>query len=213
MIELPLSVLEAHPANSNVMPDAMQRKLCDAIERSGRYPPIVVRPLPAENSDPPRDPIDTEPEDVLGDEPADRYQILDGHHRVACLNKLGHTSARCVVWAVDDHEALLLLATLNRLEGQDDPRKRARLIERLRQDTQLETDQLAALLPEDQEKLERLLALNELPAPTPPAHMDDLPVSVHFFLPPADKRRLDQTLKQIGGPREAALMSLVQQAR
>jgi len=210
MIELPLTALDPHPANSNVMPEPMLRKLTAAIERSGRYPPIVVRPVSP--PDPPKEVADIDPDRVLGDGPTDRYQILDGHHRVACVKRLGHTSARCVVWAVDDDEALLLLATLNRLEGSDDPRKRARLLAQLQEQTRLDTGQLATLLPEDADKLDRVLSLNTLPAPQPPTPVDDLPVSVHFFLPRADKRQLDQKLKQIGGPREAALMSLVQQS-
>ena len=36
------------------------------------------------------------------------------------LRRLGRASARCEVWAVDDDEAMLLLATLNRLQGRDD---------------------------------------------------------------------------------------------
>jgi len=200
MNELPLDYLEPHPHNSNVMPDALHRKLTAAIERSGRYPPIIVRPI-------------HEPAPAPSDEPRSeqphRYQILDGHHRVACLKSLGHTAARCVVWAVDDDEALLLLATLNRLEGSDDPKRRAHLLTQLQGVRQLDTEQLAALLPEDAEKLERTLSLTTLPTPKAPPPMDDMPVSVHFFLRPQDKRELEQRLKQIGGPREAALMTLV----
>ncbi len=95
---VPLNELVAHPLNSNVMPEEFQAKLRAHIKRTGRYPFLVVRPHPEEPG---------------------KYQVLDGHHRVAILRELGHTEARCDVWEVDDREARLLLATLNRLQGQE----------------------------------------------------------------------------------------------
>src|SRR3989442_1264884 len=111
---VPLDDLLPHPLNSNVMPPYLQAKLWAHIKRTGRYPFLVVRPHP--------------------DEPG-KYQVLDGHHRVAVLRDLGHTEARCDVWQVDDREAKLLLATLNRLQGQDLPRRRAQLLHELLSDT------------------------------------------------------------------------------
>src|SRR5262245_21026475 len=90
-----LDDLLAHPLNSNTMPPDLQEKLRAHIKRTGRYPFLVVRPHPSEPG---------------------KYQVLDGHHRVAILRELGHTEARCDVWEVDDREAKLLLATLNRLQ-------------------------------------------------------------------------------------------------
>src|SRR6266705_1499678 len=88
-----LDSLLPHPLNSNVMSPDLQAKLRAHIKRTGRYPFLVVRPHP--------------------DLP-DKYQVLDGHHRIAVLRDLGHTEVRCDVWQVDDREAKLLLATLNR---------------------------------------------------------------------------------------------------
>src|SRR5213594_4096924 len=105
-----LDDLLPHPLNSNVMPPDLQAKLRAHIKRTGRYPFLVVRPHP----------------EVPG-----KYQVLDGHHRVAVLRDLGHTEARCDVWQVDDREAKLLLATLNRLQGQDAPARRAQLLHEL----------------------------------------------------------------------------------
>ncbi len=84
---VPLDNLLPHPLNSNVMSPDLQAKLRAHIKWTGRYPFLVVRPPP--------------------DEPG-KYQVLDGHHRVAVLRDLGHTEARCDVWQVDDREAKLL---------------------------------------------------------------------------------------------------------
>ena len=171
--ELPLDQLLPHPDNANAMPDAAFGKLKQHIQTSGRYPPLIVRPY------------------------GQVYQLLDGHHRAKALQELGHVTARCEVWNVDDAEALLLLATLNRLEGRDDPRKRAALLGQLRQS--MDVKRLASLLPEDAAKLGRLLELNRpAPAPATPTPLDAMPVAVHFFLPPEQKRRLDQCLALAG---------------
>src|SRR2546425_3099855 len=138
---IPLDQLRPHPLNSNVMPDDLREKLKAHIHRTGRYPFVVVRPHP--------------------DEPG-CFQVLDGHHRVEILRELGHREARCDVWHVDDREAKLLLATLNRLQGQDLPIRRAQLIHELL--GEMSVDDLAGLLPETDKQLEELHALLEFPA-------------------------------------------------
>lgn len=136
-----LNDLLAHPLNSNVLADDLRGKLKAHIRRTGRYPFLVVRPHP--------------------DDPG-KYQVLDGHHRLAILKELGHSHARCDVWQVDDREAKLLLATLNRLEGQDLPIRRAELVHALLADTSV--DDLAGMLPETGKQLEELHSLLEFPA-------------------------------------------------
>ncbi len=183
-LELPIDQLDAHPANSNVMPAALIDKLAGQIGRSGRYPPVIVRPI------------------------GDRYQILDGHHRVAVLRKLGHACVQCVLWPVDDDEALLLLATLNRLRGDDDPRKRAALLSKLRES--MEITDLARRLPEDAEKVRKLLAIHAAPpSPQTPRPVDDLPVCLNFFLLPDQRREVERVLAEHGGSREQALLALL----
>ena len=105
-----LNDLIPHPLNTNIMSEDLREKLKAHIKRSGRYPFLVVRPHPEETG---------------------KYEILDGHHRVDILKDLRHTEARCDVWDVSDREAKLLLATLNRLEGQDLPIRRAQLVHEL----------------------------------------------------------------------------------
>jgi len=136
-----LDDLVAHPLNSNVMPPDLQEKLRAHIKRTGRYPYLIVRPHPEETG---------------------KFQVLDGHHRVAILRELGHREACCDIWDVGDREARLLLATLNRLQGQDLPIRRAELIHSLL--GEMSTVDLAGLLPETDKQLEELHALLEFPA-------------------------------------------------
>lgn len=138
---IPLGDLRPHPLNSNVMPEDLKEKLRAHIHRTGRYPFLVVRLHPDE---------------------AGKYQVLDGHHRVEILRDLGHTEARCDVWEVDDREAKLLLATLNRLQGQDSPIRRAQLIHELL--GEMSVTDLGGLLPETDKQIEELHALLEFPA-------------------------------------------------
>jgi ParB-like chromosome segregation protein Spo0J len=147
---VPLADLVPNPWNANVMSEELQAKLTAHIKRTGRYPHLIVRPHP---------------------EQPGKYQVLDGHHRLKILRDLGHAQARCDVWRVDDREAKLLLATLNRLEGQDVPVRRAALIHELLGEMSL--DDLAGLLPETDRQLEDLHALLEFPAEEIAALLDE----------------------------------------
>lgn len=139
LVRVPLDRLHEHPANANVMSAERRETLGRHIAREGRYPPLIVRPHP----------------DLEGD-----YQLLDGHQRCAVLRSLGHRDALCYVWPCDDTTALLLLATFNRLEGEDAPDRRADLLHELR--ALLPLDVLASLLPESADELEAALAWSEL---------------------------------------------------
>jgi ParB family chromosome partitioning protein len=120
--------------NPNVMAPELKEKLAANIKATGRYEPPIVRRLP----------------DGI-------YQILAGHKRADVLRALGYTHAACLVWDVNDHEALLLLAALNRLRGEDVPAKRAALIAELEAHQSLA--ELARLLPENETDLEATLLL------------------------------------------------------
>jgi len=139
LVRVPLDHLRPHPSNPNRMDEERLTKLAENIRRQDDYPPLVVRPDPDE---------------------AGCLQLLDGHQRWEVLRRLGHADALCYVWPCDDRTALLLLATLNRLEGQDDPLKRAELLREL---TALASaEELALLLPEDANTLRRSLELLDL---------------------------------------------------
>ena len=177
---VPLASLHPHPLNANVLSADLKAKLKAHIKRSGRYPHIIVRPHP--------------------DEP-EIYQILDGHHRVEVLRDLGRTQARCDVWDVDDREAKLLLATLNRLEGQDVPIRRAQLIHELL--GELNMGDLAGLLPETDKQLEELEALLQFPADEIAALLDEqvdeeekvLPRVMTFVVTPEQEQLVERAIE------------------
>jgi len=174
---IPLETLEPHPENANRMTERLFEKLKGHLERTGRYEPLVVRPL--------------------GEA---RYQILNGHHRVRALAALGHTHARCDVWEVDDAEARLLLATLNRLEGKDDPSARALLLAHLAEGRSVE--ELSRLLPEPPDAVERLLRLAEPPPePIAPEDLAPLPRAMTFFLSDEQHSLVSEALRAAAGAR------------
>lgn len=128
---IPLNKLDVHNLNPNEISETCYQKLKENIGRTGRYPALIVRPK------------------------GDRYEILDGHKRALVLKELGYIEAKCEVWNVNDREAKLLLATLNRLRGVDDTKKRARLIAELIDDFGKEN--ILRLLPESQRAIDGLL--------------------------------------------------------
>jgi hypothetical protein len=110
IISIGLDRLVGHEGNPNRMSNTVFSKLRSHIERTGNYEPIIVRAHP---------------------EGGQKFEILNGHHRIRALRELGYKEADCVVWQVDDEEALILLATLNRLGGSDDIGKKSALIKNL----------------------------------------------------------------------------------
>ncbi|MBN2581811.1 MAG: ParB N-terminal domain-containing protein [Planctomycetes bacterium] len=180
-LDIAIQQIKPHPMNSNVMTDEQVSKLRRHIEQSGRYEPLVVRPLSAD-----------------GDAPAaGTYQVLNGHHRLEVLRQLGRATARCEVWDVDDEQALVLLATLNRLEGRDDPMRRAALLARLAGAADVRRlAQLARLLPEDRAALKRAMDLAHKPLPTPldPSQVAEPLQPMTFFLDGREHRTVERAL-------------------
>jgi ParB-like chromosome segregation protein Spo0J len=131
LVRVPLTRLHPHPATPNQMTDEQLETLTRNIERAGGYQPIVVRPHP----------------EVEGD-----YQSLDGWQRITVLPRLGHADLLCYVWPCDDETALVLLATLNRLHGEDVPAKRAELLAELT--SLMPVSELALLLPEEASQID-----------------------------------------------------------
>lgn len=138
---IPLDRLVPHPDNPNRMSRANFNKLLHNIERTGRYEPLVVRPCPGRR---------------------DFFQIINGHHRCEALRRLGRETADVMVWKVDDEQADILLATLNRLNGRDVLDSKLALLRRLHK--QIPTRKLARLLPQTHGQLERLISTKPLSA-------------------------------------------------
>jgi hypothetical protein len=225
---IPLDALEPHPENSNRMPPGLLTKLKGHIRRTGLYEPLIVRPITERGTQAEETEETTEGRsgrsepgndlaeagggsDVVGGDHAEpsgvprsefrvpsscRYQLLNGHHRAEALRQLGHTHARCDVWLVDDNEARVLLATLNRLEGRDDPTARAKLVARLAAGRSAE--EIARLLPEPADAVERLLALAQPPpAPLDPNAAAPLARPMTFFLSQEQQRTVAEALREI----------------
>lgn len=136
IVSIEIGRLIGHPSNPNLMSAGVFRKLKSHIERTGNYEPIVVRPHP---------------------ERADCFEILNGHHRMKVLKELSYERADCVVWDVDESEALLLLATLNRLSGSDDVYKKSELIKNLSREYSIK--ELCGRLVDNSKSIQRLLNL------------------------------------------------------
>ena len=177
---VPVDALVPHPLNANVLPEDLREKLKAHIRATGRYPHLIVRPHPSQEG---------------------KYEVLDGHHRLLVLRDLGHRQARCDVWDVNDREANLLLATLNRLEGQDLPIRRAQLIHELLGEMNLAD--LAGLLPESEKQIEELHSLLEFPAEDIAALLDAeadeaekvLPRVMSFVVTPDQEETIEQAVE------------------
>jgi len=171
--KIPLDKLTAHPDNPNRMSKLTFEKLVRNIERTGRYEPLVVRPNKsvAEPNNEQRT-MDKE----------QNFQIINGHHRCEALKKLGYRTADAVVWDVDDDEAALLLATLNRLGGRDVLAQKLALLKRLGSKTK--PAELAKLLPQTKKQIEKLnqLANSDCRMPLEKAKSQMLPSPLVFFV-------------------------------
>ncbi len=187
MPDIPLDALDEHPGNANRMSKSLLGKLVAHIRASGKYPPLIVRPHPAKN---------------------DRYQILDGHHRAKALRLAGSADARCEIWDVDDHRADLLLLTLNRLRGEDDPYRRGTLLQRVARS--MDVKALASCVPEDAQRIRKLIEATVLPpSPVPPPPLATMPHALTFFLTAGQRDRLCNRLQPIAPDRSEALVRLL----
>ena len=153
---IPIDKLVAHPGNPNRMSSGTFNKLVRNIERTGRYEPIIVRAVCSV-------PRDASSENTQNAGCITQYEIINGHHRVKALRQLGFETADCLIWDVDDHEADILLATLNRLGGTDVLDKKLSLLRRLSKKSK--AAEMARLLPQNARQIERLKNLKPPAAP------------------------------------------------
>jgi hypothetical protein len=141
------------------------------IERTGNYEPVTVRPHQQRTG---------------------CYEIINGHHRVRALRKLGSETCDCVIWQVDDAETLVLLATLNRLSGHDVLEKKAELIKDLSE--RFSTKDLAKKLPDTKRAIERLKNLHKPPRPSVSGHKAFLNPLI-FFLTDDQKQAVAEAIE------------------
>lgn len=170
---IPIAKLIPHPANPNQMSDSTFRKLVRNIGRTGLYEPIIVRPHPKEK---------------------DKFQIINGHHRVKALVKLGKKEADCVVWEVDDEQTAVLLATLNRLTGSDVPAKKIELLKQLKE--RFDSVDLAKILPQTAKQIERLTNLKLNLAPIK-ADAQQFAIPLVFFVTKQQQEIIEKALSSI----------------
>jgi len=133
IVRIPIEMLFAHPENPNRMSRANFAKLKKHIQTAGNYEPVVVRQHP---------------------EIEQGFEIINGHHRVKALDQLGADFADCIEWDVDDDQARVLLASLNRLTGKDTLRAKVSLFKNLSE--KYSARELAKLLPESKANIEKL---------------------------------------------------------
>jgi ParB/RepB/Spo0J family partition protein len=135
---LPIDKIRPNTYNPNRIDEKNLAKLKADIERKGKVPPIVVRPVGPEE-----------------------WEIVDGYHRWLILKDLGHTRVPAVVWEIDETEAKLKTLQLNYLRGNAVPIRLANLIHDLNRTMTLED--LEAALPYEKAELKDSLALLKLP--------------------------------------------------
>ena len=161
--------LIAHPDNPNRQSKSNFSKLVRNIERTGKYEPLVVRPHPQK---------------------AGYFQLINGHHRCKALEQLGHKQACAIVWDIDDEQTDILLATLNRLSGSDDLGKKLLLLKRL--NNNLNTKELAKLIPQTAGQIEKLVTMK---MPSAPAQTKrDFLNPLVFFITDRQQRIIEHAL-------------------
>jgi ParB-like chromosome segregation protein Spo0J len=172
-----LDKLDFHPDNPNKQSRVNFTKLVRNIERTGRYEPLVVRPSL---------------------ERMGHFQIINGHHRFSALAKLGCETADCIIWDINDKEADILLATLNRLGGSDQLGKKLKLLKRL--NNKMATGQLAKLLPQTAKQIERLTNLKRPSAPTK-LNAKHFANPLVFFVSDTQQQQIDRALSLVEEPK------------
>jgi len=172
--QIAIDKLIPHPANANVMSNENMNKLRKHIEQHKHYEPLIVRPHPKQTG---------------------CYELINGHHRKLVLEQSGCLEANCIVWQVSDEETLMLLATMNRLNGNDEPIRRAKLLQKLSQNNQ--PKELLKKLPETREQLKKLLALNKPPRKIRPEKITNMPMVMNFFVTKQEKEIIEKALRKV----------------
>jgi ParB family chromosome partitioning protein len=117
-----------------------QRRLLASLAESGQQTPIVV---------------------VVSQDNSERYLVIDGHKRVAALERLGRDTVEATVWPMSDAEALLLSRSL-RSGPQKSALEQGWLLAEMEQRFGYGLDELARRFDRSASWVSRRLALVEL---------------------------------------------------
>ncbi len=169
-----LDKLVTHPDSPNRQSRVTFGKLVRNIERSGLYEPLIVRPCPGKEG---------------------CFEIINGCHRWRALAELGYKNVDCIVWDVDDEEADILLATLNRLEGTDELGKKQALLRRLNK--RRESAELGKVLPQTARQIERLVKLQR-PSAAEKAKAANFANPVVFFVDDTQQEIIENAISLVG---------------
>ncbi len=179
-IEIGIEDLIPHPERANQMSKSGHRRLVRLIRQGGFYEPLIVRR------------VENQP---------GKYEILNGCHRLEALQELGINRVQCCVWQVDDDQARVLLATLNRISGKDDLTAKAKLIAKLHENCDIRD--LVKILPQSRKTLEKLISISKRaieaaahPAPSnlsPPA---EIPEPIVFILSTEQRNVVESAVAQ-----------------
>lgn len=190
-LKIRIATLVRHPLNANVMSPDHLDKLTKHITVSGNYPPLIVRPHPTHRG---------------------RFQILDGHNRKTALQRLNQEHAWCQVWDVTDAQALILLSTLNRLEGKDDPYLRGQLLRELAHN--FDIAQLAEQLPIDAAEIRKYIqAADTPPKPNAPEPESGQVHALTIFVTAEDRAKIITGLAEFAKDRGLAILTILSMAR
>lgn len=168
---IPVEKLVAHPESPNRMSKGSFAKLVRNIERTGRYEPLVVRPCPRRDG---------------------FFQIINGHHRCQALCDLGYKSAEAIIWDLDDLDADMLLAGMNRLRGSDVLDKKIALLCRLT--GQANAVELARYLPLTRVQIERLTGIDVRRLSRAQPAKTEYAAPLVFFVSDEQKKTIERAL-------------------
>jgi ParB family transcriptional regulator, chromosome partitioning protein len=132
--QIPVARLREAPWNANRVPAAILRRIRRSLLEFGIVENLVARPHPCERQ---------------------AFEVISGNHRLRLFVELGVEAVPVVVLELDDARARLLVQTLNRTRGTDDPVACAQLLERIL--LEFEPARVAEFLPESEATIDRLL--------------------------------------------------------
>jgi ParB/RepB/Spo0J family partition protein len=193
-----LSNLHEDLRSANRMSEERFAKLVENIRETGQMQPLIVRLYPKKKQ---------------------QFVIIDGHYRKKACEQLGQTEVLCLVWDITEKESGLLLASLNRLRGEDHPGKRAELLNGLKQDYGVE--RLCQLIPENEHQLKELLALLDQQEDSLKDMLERqqaeeaklLPVILSFVLSKNEAEQVQKTLVGISEDQNVALVQLCERVQ